>query len=78
MVITEKFSIVHGMRYLERVYADGCGELVRFDEETEMWAVLVFPATVEEGVEDRIRSVIRNNFDVGVCLKNTYNEQKAA
>ena len=77
-VVSENFEIVHGIRYLQRVYADGAGELTRFDEETEMWAILVFSPTVEEGAVARIRSVIRNNFDVGVCLNCSNDELKAA
>lgn len=77
-VVSEGFEKVHGQEYLQRVYADGAGDLTRFDEETEMWAIISCPATVEDGIEDKIRSVIRNNFDVGICLKRHGNEMKAA
>ena len=77
-LVSESFETVHGQEYLQRVYADGTGELVRYDEEAGMWSVLSFPATVESGIEDKIRSVIRNNFDVGVCLNRQENEAKAA
>lgn len=77
-VVSEGFEKVHGQEYLQRVYADGAGDLTRFDGETGMWTIISCPATVEDGIEDKIRSVIRNNFDVGVCLKKHGNEMKAA
>lgn len=77
-VVSEGFEKVHGQEYLQRVYADGSGDLTRFDEETGMWTIISCPATVDDGIEDKIRSVIRNNFDVGVCLKRHGNEMKAA
>ena len=83
--IQEEPNVVNGFsmvdvnrRFLRRVYVDGSGELVRYNDEAEMWAILVFPADVESGVEDRIRSSIRNNFDVGVCLEKHKNDKKAA
>ncbi len=77
-LVSEGFEIVHGQEYLQRVYADGAGDLTRYDEEAGMWAIISCPATVESGIEDKIRSVIRNNFDVGVCLNKHRNELKAA
>ena len=77
-LVSECFAEVRGDMFLRRVYADGTGELVRYNDEAEMWAILVFPADVESGVEDKIRSSIRNNFDVGVCLEKHKNDKKAA
>lgn len=74
-LVSEGFAIVHGQEYLQRIYADGAGDLTRYDEETGMWVIISCPATIESGIEDKIRSVIRNNFDIGACLRN---ESKAA
>ncbi len=77
-VVSESFEFVHGIRYLQRVYEDGAGELTRFDEETEMWAILVFPPKTDQEVVANIRAVIRNNFDVSVCLNRNESDVKAA
>lgn len=77
-LVSEGFAEVRGDLFLRRVYVDGSGELVRYNDEAEMWAILVFPASVESGIEDKIRSSIRNNFDVGVCLEKYKNDKKAA
>ncbi len=77
-LVSEGFAEVRGDIFLRRVYADGSGELVRYNDEAEMWAIIVFPASAESGIEDKIRSSIRNNFDVGICLDKYRNGKKAA
>lgn len=77
-LVSEDFAEVRGDLFLRRVYVDGSGELVRYNDEAEMWAILVFPASVESGVEDKIHSSIRNNFDVGVCLEKYKNDKRVA
>jgi hypothetical protein len=34
---------IRGVNYYQRIFSDGCAELVRFNEKTKMWAVLCFP-----------------------------------
>lgn len=77
-VVSENYAIVYGDRYLQRRFADGSGELVRFDDNAGMWAVLAFPAEVEDGIEDKIRTVVRHNFDIGVCLHRQNERAEAA
>lgn len=70
VVIEESFAEIRGDAFLRRVYFDGSGELVRYCDESEMWSIIVFPPVAKEGTEEKIRRSIRNNFDVGVCLRN--------
>lgn len=69
---------MRGDLFLRRVYLDRSGELVRYNDEAEMLAIFVFPANVESEVEDKIRSRIRNNFDVGICLEKYKNDKRGA
>ena len=34
---------IRGIKYYQRIFTDGCIELVRYNEKTKMWAVLCFP-----------------------------------
>ena len=77
-LVSEGFAEVRGDLFLRRVYVDGSGELVRYNDEAEMWAILVFSVSVGSSVEDKIRSSIRNNFEVGVCLENYKNDKSVA
>jgi len=35
---------MNGKGYYQRVYTDGCVELVRYEGKTKMWAILCFPS----------------------------------
>lgn len=72
------YKPMRGYLFLRRVYVDESGEFVRYNDEAEMWAIPVFPANVDSGVEDKIRSSIHNKFDVGVCLEKCKNDKRAA
>lgn len=77
LIVQEKFVTVYGEEYLQRVYEDGAGDLTRYNDETENWVLLTFPATVDEKAEDKIRSVIRHNFDISLCLPRENGEKLA-
>jgi hypothetical protein len=34
---------INGKKYYQRIFTDGCTELVRYNSKTKMWAVLCFP-----------------------------------
>jgi hypothetical protein len=35
---------IRGTKYYQRVFTDGCVELVRYCGKTKMWAILCFPS----------------------------------
>jgi hypothetical protein len=55
---------VRGIKYYQRTYTDGCAELVRYNTDTKMWAMLCFPNETPPGQMEAIREAIRNNFDL--------------
>jgi hypothetical protein len=35
---------IRGIKYYQRIFTDGCAELVRYDADAKMWAILCFPS----------------------------------
>jgi len=61
---------IRGIQYYQRIYTDGCAELVRYNSRTKMWAVLCFPSESKPGAIDKIREAVRKNFDISVGIKH--------
>ena len=43
-IVKQGEEVIHGIKYLKRVFADGSAELSRFNEKTGKWTFLEFAA----------------------------------
>ena len=57
---------IRGINYYQRIFTDGNAELVRYNSDTKMWAVLCFPAQEKPRAIENIREAVRNNFDLSI------------
>jgi hypothetical protein len=60
---------IRNIKYYQRVFTDGSAELVRYNKETKMWAILCFPCEDKPRAVDNIREAVRDNFDLCAGIK---------